>query len=137
MILNADTPHGRIIRTEARDIFTMRGPSLSQGHSGFAFLLHVSKRRPRRRLDLLFIFSPRRLELCLPCRMRPHLPYPLLASGRTAESRERPSIGARFEREVEQLEHVRIDRINRQSLQVFGTRMEQSTYVSTSARLQF
>jgi hypothetical protein len=48
--------------------------------------------------------------------MRAHLPRPLLTSARPTEVREWPSVGARFEREVEQLEYVRIDRVNRQSL---------------------
>ena len=57
--------------------------------------------------------------------MRAHLPDPLLVSARTAEPRERPRVGARFESEVEQLEHVCIDRVNRQGLsKIKGIRME-------------
>jgi hypothetical protein len=77
--------------------------------------LHVPKHRgTRRRLTfLLLIFSPPRSpELRFAGRVRAHLAHPLLASARSTESRERACVGARFEREVEQLKHVRINRVD-------------------------
>lgn len=56
--------------------------------------------------------------------MRAHLSHPFLASARHTEPPERASVGARLEREVEQLKHVRINRVDRQSLKMV-TRMEQ------------
>jgi hypothetical protein len=48
--------------------------------------------------------------------VRAHLTLPLLASARTTESCEWASVSTRFEREVEQLKNVCINRIDGQGL---------------------
>src|SRR6266702_6639045 len=98
-----------------------KGYCLSKCHPGFAFL-HVRKHGSRCQLGLpLLLFGPCRFQLRLARCMRTHLTGPLLTGltrgAGAPEPRERAGLGARLQRQIQKFKNVRINRIDRQSLQ--------------------
>jgi hypothetical protein len=91
---------------------------LSECHPGFAALLHVCKYDSRRQLGLPLLFlgscrSQLRLTRCVST----HLTGPLLTRVGASKSRERAGVGARLQRQVQQFKNVRINWVDRESLQ--------------------
>jgi hypothetical protein len=80
--------------------------------------MYVRKHGSRCQLRLpLLLLGPCRSQLRLARCMRTHLTGPLLTHVRPSKPRERAGIGARLQGQVQKFKNVRINRVDRESLQ--------------------
>ena len=95
-----------------------KGYCLFKCHPGFAAFLHVRKHDSRCQLGFpLLLLGPCRPQLRLSCCVRTHLTGPLLTRGGASQPRERAGLGARLQGQVQQFKNVRINWVDRESLQ--------------------